>query len=81
MIFKANRTESYYEPNSTRPIEGITATQRGHEITLRFLQPRTVESNDRLRLSGSVDAEVATDDLMKLVYDGARWHETARVVK
>lgn len=81
MIFKANSAESYYEPNSNRPIEGITGTQRGHEITLRFLKPRTVESNDGLRLSGSVDAEVATDDLMKLVYDGASWHETSRVVK
>lgn len=83
MIFKANSTESYYEPNSTRPIDGITATTRGHEITLRFLQPRTVVSggNSNLRLSGSLDAEVKANDLLCLVFDGANWHETSRVVK
>lgn len=81
MIFKANTAESYYEPNSTRPIDGITPTARGHEITLRFLQPRTVVSGGNLRLSGSLDAEVKTDDLLCLVFDGANWHETSRVVK
>lgn len=81
MIFKANTAESYYEPNSTRVIDGIAPTTRGHAITLRFLQPRTVESNAGLRLSGGVAAEVKADDILCLVFDGANWHETSRVVK
>lgn len=81
MIFKPNTAESYYEPNSTRVIDGIAPTTRGHEITLRFLQPRTVESNATLRLSGGVAAEVKADDILCLVFDGANWHETSRVVK
>ena len=81
MIFKAIPATRFYEPDSPKPIDGITSTTRGHEITLRFLQPRTVVSGDRLRLSGSLDAEMKTDDLLCLVYDGASWHETSRVVK
>lgn len=81
MIFKANTAESYYEPNSTRPIDGITATTRGHEIVLRFLQPRTVVSGGNIELSGRQNAEVKADDLLCLVFDGANWHETSRVVK
>lgn len=81
MIFKPNATESYYEPNSTRVIDGIAPTTRGHEITLRFLQPRTVVSGGNIELSGRQDAEVKTGDLLCLIFDGTTWHETSRVIK
>lgn len=81
MIFKAVPTERYYEPNSTKPIDGITPTTRGHEIILKFLQPRTVVSNYNIRLSGSVSADVKADDVLCLVFDGTSWHETSRKVK
>lgn len=83
MIFKAKPNETYYEPNSPKPIDGIAGTSRGHEITLRFLQARKVVSdgNSNLRLSGSVEMEANKDDLLCLVFDGENWHETSRVVK
>ena len=81
MIFKATPTVSYYEPDSTKPIDGITPTQRGHEITLRFLQPRTVVSAGNIELSGRLSAAVGTGDILCLVFDGEKWHETSRVVK
>lgn len=81
MIFKANSGERYYEPNSAKPIDGITETDRGHEITLRFLIGRTVVSGGNIRLSGSVNMLAKRDDLLCLVFDGLDWHETSRVVK
>ena len=81
MIFKPNPAERYYEPNSTRIIDGIAPTTRGHEITLRFLQPRTVVSGGNIELSGRLDATVGTGDILCLVFDGTTWHETSRVVK
>lgn len=81
MIFKAKPTERYYEPNSPKPIDGIAATVRGHEITLRFLVARKVVSGGNISLSGSIDMAAKRNDLLCLVFDGEVWHETSRVVK
>lgn len=81
MIFKAKTDESYYEPNSAKPIDGIATTRRGHAIIFRFLIGRTVVSGPNLRLSGGINMLAKRDDILCLVCDGEAWHETSRVVK
>ncbi len=68
---------TYYNITGTQNITGISATWKGHVITLRFTSSlAVVDDSQNLRLAGHFMA--TSNDTLTLICDGAEWIEVAR---
>lgn len=77
LILPANGNVMQVSNTASTTITSVTAPAVGLEFTLIFLDGNTtVQNNSNIKLSGGVDFVAATNDTLKLTYDGNKYYQT-----